>query len=205
MQYGIMPLLAVDMDGAIRRSKAGHQFVHGKEDVEIIPGVEEKLLECVEGGWLVCLVTNQGGVAFGFRSAESMQEEIEYTLALFKQNPFHAVYACFHHPGGRDPIFARRTLQRKPDYGMLVLAERDAYMDYQVFIDWENSCVVGDREEDRQLAVNAGIRYCPPSVFFGRTRPENEPVEYLPPKSLKPAHGAGKGQIGASAEGGLDP
>lgn len=42
-EFSVNPVLFVDLDGTIRRSKTGKTFVSGTDDIELMPGVEKLL------------------------------------------------------------------------------------------------------------------------------------------------------------------
>ena len=112
-------------------------------------------------------ISNQGGVAYGFKSELTADAEIAATIDAFKRNPFHIIKQCFHHPEGKVEPYKHRSLLRKPDYGMLALCEFEAFEDGYI-VDWDNSIFVGDRPEDRHTAENAGIKFQDAAEFFGR-------------------------------------
>lgn len=154
----LLPALCLDFDGTIRRTKSGKSFIDSPEDIELMPDIERRIWYYRNTGSLIVGITNQGGVAYGHRTAENVEQEIAYTLRLFGQNPFHQVQSCIQMAGGHVEPYCHRSLCRKPDIGMLVLAERTAYLDGYI-IDWDNSLLVGDRPEDKECAGNAGIRF----------------------------------------------
>ena len=154
----VMPALCLDWDGTIRRSKSGAQFIKNYQDIELMPGIEEKIWQYRNKGYLIIGVSNQGGVAYGIKLPIEIDYEMEKTLGLFKSNPFHVVKMCYHMEKGYIEPYCHRSLLRKPDIGMLAVAEFDCFEAGYV-IDWNNSLFVGDRPEDEQCAKNAGIAF----------------------------------------------
>jgi D-glycero-D-manno-heptose 1,7-bisphosphate phosphatase len=179
----LTPVLVLDLDDTVRRSKNGNKFIEGAADVELFPDVAPVLWRYRENGWLILGATNQDGVAFGFKTWDAEQEEITATLAAFSpeppyqatnpnglQHPFHCVKSCYHHEGGKVVPFCFRSLFRKPNIGMLAEFEKEAY-DEGFICDWDNSLFVGDRPEDEGCAKNAGIPFAWAWDFFGRDKP----------------------------------
>jgi len=162
----VAPALCLDLDGTIRYSKNG-EFVNKPEDVALFEGVESKLWEYRNKGYLIFGITNQGGVAYGFKTNEDHHRELDAMLALFFENPFHIIKSCFHHPSGKVEPYNHRSLLRKPDIGMLALCEVEAF-EAGYIVDWDNSLFVGDRPEDEQCAKNASIAFRWANEFFGR-------------------------------------
>ena len=170
----VIPALCLDLDGTIRHSKTG-DFINGPDDVALFPDVEAKVWKYRNEGYLILGISNQGGVAFGFKTPQQVNAELDATFALFNRSvgdmgPFHMVKQCFHMEGeGAKFPFNRRSLLRKPDIGMLALMEVEAF-DAGVLIDWAASLFVGDREEDKECAARADIPFQWAKDFFGRSR-----------------------------------
>ena len=164
----VKPALCVDLDGTVRFNRDDPEgFINRAEEVAIYPGVEAKLWEYRDRGFLIFGVSNQGGVAFGFKDHAGGMAELERTVALFDRNPFDMVKLCYHHPEGKVEPYRHRSLLRKPDVGMLALMEHELF-DAGYVVDWDRSIVVGDREEDRELASRAGADFLWADNFFGR-------------------------------------
>lgn len=171
----VKPALCLDLDGTVRYSKSG-EFIEGPKDIALFEGVEEKVWQYRGEGYLIIGISNQAGVAYGFKSFLQVEAELEATLALFARNPFHIVKQCYHHPQGKVEPYNHRSLLRKPDIGMLAIAEVDAYK-AGVVVDWDNSLFVGDRPEDEECAKRAGIRFIWADEFFERQNADHSPGE----------------------------
>lgn len=166
----LMPALCLDLDGTVRHSTSG-VFISGPDDIALYPDAEERIWIERDTGHLIIGITNQGGVAAGFKTFQQNDAEIDATIALFARNPFHILKCCLHLETGSVEPYCHRSLLRKPSIGMLALAESDAW-DRGIIIDWDHSLMVGDREEDRMLAENAGIGFEWAWSFFGRPQPD---------------------------------
>jgi D-glycero-D-manno-heptose 1,7-bisphosphate phosphatase len=160
--------LCLDLDRTIRYSKSGTPFIKGPDDIALYLDVEPILHEWKQEGYLIFGVTNQGGVAFGYKTAEQNEAEIKRTLELFSNDPFTRIYSSFMHPKGNVHPYNFRSLNRKPNIGMLASIEDDVAKHGYV-IDWDNSLFVGDRNEDKECAKNAGIEFRWAKDFFGRS------------------------------------
>lgn len=171
-EYELMPVLCLDLDGTVRYSKNGG-FISNPTDTALYDGVEERIWEYRDKGYLVFGITNQGGVAYGMKTPEGHDAEISFMTSLFKRDLFHLIVGCFHHPYGHVEPYNHRSLSRKPDIGMLVVFERKAWEQGHI-VDWDNSLFVGDRPEDEQCAQNARIPFQWADEFFNREANENE-------------------------------
>lgn len=154
----VMPALCLDLDGTVRRSKTGESFIKNFSDIELMPGIEKLIWIYRKMGFAIIGISNQGGVAHGYKLPVEIEYELEVTFKLFENNPFHIVKLCYHMADGKIEPYCHRSLLRKPNIGMLAIAENDAYNN-GIIIDWDKSLFVGDRPEDEQCAKNAGIKY----------------------------------------------
>lgn len=164
----IKPAAIFDLDGTIRYAK-GKIFIEHASDIALYPGVEEKLWELRDTGFLVCAVSNQGGIAFGKKTEQQVVLELKQTFDLFDKrgNPFNIVKVCYHMVGGTVHPFNKRSLLRKPQIGMLALIEYECAAK-GVVVDWDNSFFVGDRNEDELCASNADIKFYRADTYFSR-------------------------------------
>ncbi len=157
-KYKVKPALCLDFDGTIRRSKSGATFIKDENDIELMPNIEAKIKEYVDKGYIILSISNQAGVAHGFKTVEQIETEMDATFDLFGKNPFSIVKWCYFDGKGTVEPFNHRSLCRKPDIGMLAVMEHEAFVN-GIVIDWNNSLFVGDRPEDEQCAKNAGIKF----------------------------------------------
>ncbi len=156
--HQVKPALCLDFDGTIRRSKSGETFIKNFQDIELMPNIEKLIWRYREMGYLILGISNQAGVAHGFKLPLEIENEMEATLKLFNQNPFHIVKFCYHDGKGTIEPYNHRSLLRKPDIGMLALMESEAWQNGYV-VDWDKSLFVGDRPEDEECAKRAGIEF----------------------------------------------
>ena len=151
-------LLLLDRDGTLNESYGTGPPNH-PEEINLLPGVAEKLHEYASQGWRTVIVTNQGGVAFGY-----MSEEQAYVThqALLDALPVavDASYLCPHHPRGTIPRYAIPCPNRKPGPGAILDA-------LERFGAQPPDCLfVGDQDSDREAASAAGVPFEWASKFF---------------------------------------
>lgn len=168
--HKLAPALCLDLDGTVRYSMNG-DFINKPDDIALFGDVEAKIWEYRDNGYLIFGVTNQGGVAYGFKTPRDNDAEVNRTCELFARNPFHIIKSCLHHPGGTFEPYCHRSLLRKPQIGMLAACEVEAY-EQGYIVDWDKSLFVGDRPEDRKCAENAGVEFKWAWEFFGRDNPD---------------------------------
>jgi D-glycero-D-manno-heptose 1,7-bisphosphate phosphatase len=151
-------VLYLDLDGTVRKcNEDGVGFVNKASDVVVYNGITEKLKIFKENGWRIVGITNQGGVSLGHLSFEDMSLAIMETQ---KQtgNAFDKIMACVHHPDAKDPEFSVCWC-RKPRIGNIVESAIALGKIYDEYYPPHLALFVGDREEDKQCAENAGIRF----------------------------------------------
>lgn len=167
-EYRVQPALCLDFDGTIRYSKHG-RIINRPEDVALFDGVEEKIWAYKNNGYLIFGITNQGGVAYGFKTEAAWQAELAQTVGLFDRDPFDHVAYSLLHPKGRKKPYNHRTLLRKPEIGMLAACEVVMFQQ-NIVVDWDNSIFVGDRPEDEECANRAGLAFIHADIFFEREK-----------------------------------
>ena len=155
--------LLLDLDGTIRQSTNG-KFIKNPNDQEPIEGSIEAMEIYHQEGWTMIGITNQGGVDAGYKSLKSAIEEQLKTLEIF---PWLSCIYFFPDFKGRecfrvrkcscvqiDDLYPELIEQfRKPNPGMIFAALR-AFGEKPTDI-----LMVGDREEDKLAAKNAGINF----------------------------------------------
>lgn len=159
-------LLLLDRDGTLNRSLGDRPPNHPHE-VEILPGVGRKLHHLASLGWRLVVISNQGGVAFGYqthRQAWATQRGVLDALPV----QVDASYLCPHHPGGTEERYAVDCPNRKPAPGALL----DALARFQA--QPQDCLFVGDRDSDHEAAIAAGVPFAWAWEFFGNGFPMPE-------------------------------
>lgn len=151
-------LLLLDRDGTLNHSPADRPPNHPHE-VALLPNVCGVLHHYVSLGWRLVIVTNQGGVAFGYLSEAQAWAVHQATLDALPVE-VEASYLCPHHPEGTVPRYAITCPNRKPAPGAIldVLARFEASAKDCLF--------VGDQDSDRRAAEAAGVTFRWAADFF---------------------------------------
>jgi D-glycero-D-manno-heptose 1,7-bisphosphate phosphatase len=137
------PALFLDRDGVVIEEK---HYIRNVEDVELLPGVREKLAEINTLKVPIILVTNQSGIGRGFFGWADYDRVHARILDLLGDTEvFGAVYANSYLPEDPDSHW------RKPNAGMFVQAAEDLH------IDLSSSLMVGDKSIDLAAANSAGV------------------------------------------------
>lgn len=166
--YIFAPVLVCDLDGTIRYNEDNPEdFIDGPDSVAVFDGVEEKLWEYHREGYVVVGLTNQGGVAYDFKTPEQVDREVKAMLHEFDRSPFMYIRSCMSHPDGDISPYDRRSLLRKPYIGMLGVLEDDL-REAGYLANWDDSLVVGDMDSDRKLAAKADVDFEWAHKFFDR-------------------------------------
>jgi D-glycero-D-manno-heptose 1,7-bisphosphate phosphatase len=153
-------ILFFDRDGTLNRSLGGRP-PNTPAEVDLLPGVTTVVKEYVAQGWLLVIVSNQGGVASGYireEEARAVQQRVIELLPV----PVAASYLCPHMPGGSVAEYAVDCPNRKPRPGFILTALE------QLGARAEDCLFVGDSSTDRLAAQAAGVTFRWADLFFGR-------------------------------------
>ncbi|RLF74339.1 MAG: HAD family hydrolase [Thermoplasmata archaeon] len=137
----------LDRDGVLAE-EVGH--LHRVEDLKVIEGAPEALRILKELGYVLIIVTNQGGIAKGMYGEEdfwNVTEELQRRLGV----RFDGVYFCPHHPEGSIEHLRMECRCRKPSPGMILKACEKHKLDLG------KSWLIGDHVKDIQAARRAGV------------------------------------------------
>jgi histidinol-phosphate phosphatase family protein len=151
-------LLLLDRDGTLNESLGTGPPNHPTE-INLMPGVATRLHEYASMGWRIVIITNQGGVAFGYLT-EAQAYATHQALLDVLPVEVDASYLCPHHPRGTIPHYARGCPYRKPAPGAILDA-------LERFGARPQDCLfVGDRDTDEQAADAAGMPFRWARNFF---------------------------------------
>ncbi|RLL42719.1 HAD family hydrolase [Oceanobacillus piezotolerans] len=156
----------LDRDGVINEVLSERvRFVNKPKDFHLLEGAGEAIKLLNQAGYLVFVVTNQGGVGLGYMK-ESMlvdvHKKMEKDLAHYGAMVNDIAY-CPHKP-------YEGCICRKPNPGMILqLAEQHQ-------IDLDKSYMVGDREPDIEAGKKAGVK----TVLVGVSKERANADLYFP-------------------------
>jgi histidinol-phosphate phosphatase family protein len=159
-------VLFVDRDGTLNRSM-GDRPPNRPGEVELLESVALKLHHYAALGWRIVIVTNQGGVAFGYQTESQARATHQAVLDALPVE-VDASYLCPHHPEGTIPRYAIACPNRKPAPGAIL----DALARFRARP--QDCLFVGDRESDRQAAEAAAVPFAWARDFFGRAPVERD-------------------------------
>lgn len=139
-------------------------FIKGPQDVELFPGVLERLKWFKSRGWRLVLISNQGGIALNLID-ESVVARIFQEVNRLTANLFDRMQWCPHHPDAKmtieeETLEAAWCMCRKPLAGMiygnmLSLAEQHGHEYYRPY----TCLMVGDMDSDRECAKAAAVPF----------------------------------------------
>lgn len=147
MNKDIRKAVFFDRDGTIN-SDLGHYYVYRKEDFVFNKGVIDGMKSLHDAGFLLFIVTNQGGVAKGIYSCDDVEKLHDYMLEQLREKSvsIENIYYCPHHES------VSPCECRKPSPYFINKAIRD----YQ--LDKEMCFMIGDSQRDVESANIAGIK-----------------------------------------------
>lgn len=145
------PAVFLDRDGTMVHDVG---YLSRIEDLRWFPWTIEAIRLLNRAGFLVCVITNQGGVGLGYYPeafVHHVHDVMSATLAEAGARVDGWFY-CPHHPQARTAELRENCDCRKPKTGLIKQATS------RFDIDLGASFVVGDKDKDIGLAVNAGAR-----------------------------------------------
>jgi D,D-heptose 1,7-bisphosphate phosphatase len=136
----------LDRDGVINNGDL--YYTYKVQDFIFIPDIFEALYLLQEKGFLLFVITNQGGISKGVYTHEDVRLVHQYMLDSFKKKniDIQEVYYCPHH----DSI--EKCICRKPDSGNIEKAIA------RFNIDISQSYMIGDSERDILAGKKAGLK-----------------------------------------------
>ena len=138
--------LFLDRDGVLNRERG--DYTYNLEDFEVLPEVSKALQIAREKGYLLIVISNQGGIAKQIFTEERVEElHLKLTSKLAETGiVFDEVYYCQHHSD------IGKCICRKPDSLMLEKAMA------RFNIDPLKSTMIGDSPRDVEAAKKAGVQ-----------------------------------------------
>ncbi|MFC2103973.1 D-glycero-alpha-D-manno-heptose-1,7-bisphosphate 7-phosphatase [Bacteroidota bacterium] len=136
----------LDRDGVINHDPGDYTYL--LKEFKINDGVISSLKKLYDNGYLLFIITNQGGISKQIYTHKEVEEIHNYLNAeLAKENvKLTEIYYCPHH------IVNENCLCRKPD--SLLIEKAVARFN----IDCDNSFMIGDKPRDVEAAEKAGIK-----------------------------------------------
>jgi D-glycero-D-manno-heptose 1,7-bisphosphate phosphatase len=136
----------LDRDGVLNREL--DDYAWKLEDFHILPDVLPALQQLQKKGYMLIVITNQGGIGkelFTFEDVERVHGYLRETLAKGGVK-LDEIYYCFHHP------ISGSCICRKPD--SLLVEKAMARFN----IDADKSYFIGDKERDILAGKKAGVK-----------------------------------------------
>ena len=150
-------LFIFDADGTLRRSTVPDQpNPHKEGEWELLPNVKEKLQKILSrrSDIALAIASNQGGIELGYLSKKKSRKLLNdlYWELTGKRAPKGMIQLC--------PDYKRTSDCRKPKPGMLLKIMK------QAGVPREQTVFVGNSEDDKLTAENAGTRFMWAKNFF---------------------------------------
>jgi|DewCreStandDraft_4_1066084.scaffolds.fasta_scaffold92869_3 D-glycero-D-manno-heptose 1,7-bisphosphate phosphatase len=162
MHAGSTRAVFLDRDGVINSDKDLYYVTHPDQFI-LNEGIGEFLRRLQDAGYLLIIITNQGGIAKGLYTHQTLEKIHRKMLHQLESYGVHIteIYYCPHHPD------YGKCLCRKPE--SLLIEKALA----RFHINPDTSFFIGDRESDIQAAIKAGIKPV-------KTEPNENLMKYLP-------------------------
>jgi D-glycero-D-manno-heptose 1,7-bisphosphate phosphatase len=129
-------------------------YINNPEQVKLLDGVAEALIQLKKLGYLLIVVSNQSAVARGIVTEKvlvQIHNRLEELLAE-KGASLDNIYYCPYHPDGVVQKYRKQSNLRKPNPGMLLKAADE--MDINLGESW----CVGNNKSDVEAGSRAGCK-----------------------------------------------
>ena len=129
-------------------------YISDPDQVKLLDGAAEALIELKALGYKLVVVTNQSAVARGIITEKVLADIHERLRKLLaEKNAFlDDIYYCPYHPEGVVPKYRKESNYRKPNPGMLLEAAED------MNIDLHKSWCIGNGDSDIEAGSKAGCK-----------------------------------------------
>ncbi|HUW17948.1 MAG TPA: HAD-IIIA family hydrolase [Sedimentisphaerales bacterium] len=136
-------------------------YINHPDQVKLLDGVAEALIELKTLGYMLIVATNQSAVARGIVTEKVLGEIHDRLKELLAEKGAYLdqIYYCPYHPDGAVAKYRKESDWRKPNPGMLLAAAGE--MD----IDLGQSWLIGNGSRD----IDAGLRAGCKTILVSRT------------------------------------
>jgi D-glycero-D-manno-heptose 1,7-bisphosphate phosphatase len=137
----------LDRDGTINNN-CDHYYIWRREELLLNPGVTEALAQLKARGYMLIVISNQGGISKGEFSREDVEDLHKHLCNILEKHGvgLDEIYYCPHHH------MVESCLCRKPQ--PLLIQKAMA----RFHIDPASSWMIGDAERDVEAGKAAGLR-----------------------------------------------
>ena len=166
----------LDRDGTINADE--HGYINKPDDLQLYPFAAEAISKLNKMGYLIFVVTNQAGVAYGYFKIEDVEKinaKLVNDLAKEKAKIDEIFYSPFHKNGIIEPFNIEHE-DRKPGIGMFQKAKE--MFDFNT----KGSFMIGDKFSDIGFGKNAGLK----TIFVRSGGGENEFLQKRNETEYKP-------------------
>ena len=138
--------LFLDRDGVLNRERGDYTYL--AQDFEVLPDVSAAIKLARQKGYLIIVISNQGGIAKGLFDENRVDMLHQMMSDKLQKNgvSFDEIYYCQHHNE------VGKCICRKPN--SLMLEKAIARFD----IDVEKSVMIGDSQRDVDAASKVGVQ-----------------------------------------------
>lgn len=157
-------------------------YINNPEQVKLLDGIADALIQLKDLGYLLIVVTNQSAVARGIVTEKvlvQIHKRLEQLLDE-KGASLDNIYYCPYHPDGVVQKYRKQSNFRKPNPGMLLKAADE--MD----IDLGESWCIGNSRSDVEAGLRAGCK----TILIDTPSHQEQPDQRLSPAGVTPDYKA---------------
>ncbi len=168
-----MKIIFLDRDGVINTHPGDGEYVKSLSEFTLLPDVGIALKKLLDAGYLLCIISNQAGVAKGLYSLKELNRITQAMEEALKEYgvTFAGIFYCPHRTEDACEC-------RKPKNGLILKALAHLQRDNDP-IDYSLSYLIGDTMRDMETAQNSGLKTI--LVFTGHEKPHRKPYWTIQP------------------------
>jgi len=151
-------------------------YINHPDQVKLLEGVAEALIELKAIGYKLIVVSNQSAVARGIVTEKILAQIHDRLKQLLAERGAYLdrIYYCPYHPDGIVPKYRKESDWRKPNPGMLLTAAD------QMDIELSQSWMIGNSNRDIEAGLRAGCKTILINRFsdYKQLRPSDPKPDY---------------------------
>jgi D-glycero-D-manno-heptose 1,7-bisphosphate phosphatase len=178
-------------------------YINDPDQVKLLDGVPEALIELKSLGYKLIVVSNQSAVARGIVSEKALGEIHDRIRQVLAERGAYLdqIYYCPYHPEGVVAKYRKESDWRKPNPGMLLAAAKE--MDIDLSQSWmlgnsDRDIEAGSRAGCRTILIDRSLHYEPPRP--GSPRPDYKAVNLKEATNIVKKHSRSSSKLEIQAD-----
>lgn len=158
MEQQKVKALFIDLDHTIIETKSGNSFPKDKDDWKFKKGILGKMYDYYKNGYVIYIVTNQGGIDDGYVTVQEFMDKLNLIIATIREylNDCRGDAIAYNDKDLFPAVQYRVGLHKGSKYRK----PNASWIDEELFIDKKESLMVGDASglvREKNIPKDSGI------------------------------------------------